>query len=210
MHVHRALRPAGRAARVRDEERMLGVDRPRRRTARRARGAVSSASVRSRPAVIGTSSRPMRGTTTTVSTDGTAATAASAVSFIGSELAAPHGAVGGDERLGVAVLEPDRDRVGAVAGEDRQEDRTELRDGHHRGDRLGDHREEDPDRVALADAARREPVRDAVGERAQLAVGQRARSCLLRPPRRPRAGRASRRGRPTCRRSRARRSASRS
>ena len=48
----------------------------------------------------------------------------------------------------LGVLEPDRDRVGAVAGEDRQEQRAELRDREQRGDRLGDHRQEEPDRVA--------------------------------------------------------------
>src|SRR5690349_652560 len=46
----------------------------------------SSASVTSRSGCIGTSSRPRRGTTTTVCTVGTCATAASAVSFIGTVL----------------------------------------------------------------------------------------------------------------------------
>ena len=65
------------------------------------------------------------------------------------------------ERDRAGVFEAHRDRVGAVAGEDRQEHRAELRDGEQRGDRLGDHRQEQADRVADADAACREPGRDA-------------------------------------------------
>ena len=92
-------------------------------------------------------------------------------SFIGDDLAAPRRAVGGHERLRRALLEPHRDRVGAVAGEDRQEDRAELGDGHDGGDRLGQHRQEHADRVARADAAGGEAAGDRVGQRAQLAVG---------------------------------------
>ena len=103
---------------------------------------------------------PEPATTTTVWTVGTAATAASAVSFIGTTLprrVQPSAVTS----AGRALLEPHRDRVGAVAGEDRQEDRAELRDREQRGDRLGHHRQEQPDRVALADAARGEAAGDA-------------------------------------------------
>ena len=83
VHVHRALGPAGRAARVRDEQRMLAVDDDARRTIG---GRAESASATSRPACIGVSVRPSRGTTTTVCTLGRCATAASAISFIGTTL----------------------------------------------------------------------------------------------------------------------------
>ena len=51
VHVHRALRPAGRAARVRDEQRMLAVDRVAPRTP--GRPSTRSSSVTSRPSCIG-------------------------------------------------------------------------------------------------------------------------------------------------------------
>ena len=124
----------------------------------------------------------MRGTTTTVVTVGTAATAASAVSFIGTSLPRRIVPSAVMSAFASASCEPDRDRVGAVAGEHREEDRTELRDRHHRRDRLGDHREEDADRVTLADTSRLEPVRDPVGEHAQLAVAQRPRRSLFAFP----------------------------
>ena len=61
-----------------------------------------------------------------------------------------------DERLRVGVLQTHRDRIGAVAGEDRQEDRAELGHRHARGDHLGDHRQEDADGVALTDTEARQ------------------------------------------------------
>ena len=95
MHVHRALRPAGRAARVRDEQRMLAVDRERveaiglpgdelgeREVATRSHRHVGRDRV---------AARRRRCAPTA-----TCATAASAVSFIGTTLPAPREAVGGD------------------------------------------------------------------------------------------------------------------
>ena len=103
VHVHRALGPAGRAARVRDEQRVLAVDRRARRT-RRA-GAARSASVRSRPGVHRRVGAPEpRHDHDGVHASATCATAASAVSFIGDDLAAPREPVGGDERDRARVL----------------------------------------------------------------------------------------------------------
>ena len=70
-------------------------------------------------------------------------------------LAAPREAVGGDQQRGLAVGEAAGDRIGAVAGEDRDVDRAELADGEDRDHRLGDHRQEDADPVAAPDAQRR-------------------------------------------------------
>ena len=155
VHVHRALRPAGRAARVRDEQRVLAVDVEPRRT----RSAPSAHELVEREVATRRASarRCDRGAARRrpCARSATCATAASAVSFIGTTLprrVKPSAVI---ERDRVRVLEPDRDRVGAVAGEDRQEDRAELRDREQRGDRLGHHRQEQPDRVALA--ARRAP-----------------------------------------------------
>ena len=143
---------------------------------------MSSANVRSRPAVIGTSSRPEARHDDDRLDRGNRGNRRVRGLLHRDELAAPQRAVGGDERLRVAVVESHRDRIGAVAGEDGQEDRAELGDGHDRGDRLRDHREEHADRVALPDAPRREPVRDPVGEHAQLGVGERPRRALFALP----------------------------
>ena len=58
----------------------------------------------------------------------------------------------GDEQLRLAVGEARRDRRGAVAREDRREDRPDAADGQHRDDGLDQHRQQDPDPVALGDA----------------------------------------------------------
>ena len=189
MHVHRALRPAGRAARVRDEQRVLAVDVER----VEAIGAESAQLVERDVATRLSSARrcdPSRGTTTTVCTVGTCATAASAVSFIGTTLprrVKPSAVI---TATAPASCEPDRDRVGAVAGEDRQEDRAELRDREQRGDRLGHHRHEQADRVAALDTAGGQPRRDAIGERSQLGARERADLALLAFPDDRRARRA--------------------
>ena len=87
------------------------------------------------------------------------------------DLAAPVEAVGGDEDLRAAILQARGDRVGAVAGEDRDEDRAELAAGQRRRDDLRDHRHEDADAIALADAEAGERVGGLVGEGEQLGVG---------------------------------------
>ncbi len=78
------------------------------------------------------------------------------------DLAAAREAVGRDEDLGLRVLEPLRDRVGAEPGEERQPHRAELRARHHGHDGLRRGRQEDPDRVERRHAERGEPVREPV------------------------------------------------
>ncbi len=187
VHVHRALGPAGRAARVRDEQRVLAVDRRPRRT--RSRSAACVRSCERDVALRLSSARraPSRGTTTTVCTVGTCATASSAISFIATVLPRRVNPSAVIERDRARVVEAHRDRVGAVAGEDRQEDRAELGDGEQRGDRLRDHRQEQPDRVALPTPRAAQPRRDARRSSArssdQVSVAGRR---PPRPPRRPR------------------------
>jgi hypothetical protein len=53
-------------------------------------------------------------------------------------------------------------------------DGAEARDGEHRGDRLGDHRQVDRDAVARHDTEAREHVRDALDLVGQLGVGDAA------------------------------------
>ena len=107
--------------------------------------ATNCAQPTSRPACIGTS-RPRRSSTTTRRTVGHASTASSQVGFSAPCLPRRQVAVGGQDRLGLGVLEARRDRGRREAGEDRQVDRPELGDrvGGHHG--LGDHRHEDADR----------------------------------------------------------------
>ena len=114
VHVHRALRPAGGAARVGDEQRVLGVEA---RVSNRSGCAASSSSQpTSRPSVHGTSSRPQRATTRRrARRSARAATASSATSFIGTVLPAPREAVGGDQHLRAGVGQARGDGVGAEA-----------------------------------------------------------------------------------------------
>ena len=68
----------------------------------------------SRPSVMGVAppASPVRRATTTCSIDGVSATAVSAFSFSGTTRAAPPPAVGGDEDLGLGVVDPVAQRVG--------------------------------------------------------------------------------------------------
>ena len=86
-------------------------------------------------------------------------------------LAAPQRRVGGDQRLGARDLHPLDDRAGGEAAEDDVVDRADPRAGEHRHGRLGHHRHEDADDVALADAERLQPVREALDLVEQPRVG---------------------------------------
>jgi hypothetical protein len=89
---------------------------------------------------------------------------------------------GCEERLRFGIGEAHDDRLRSVAGEDRQEDRPELRHGHARGHRLGEHRQEDPDGVAFADAVRLEVEREGIGVGAELGVRPRPLGTVLALP----------------------------
>ena len=83
-------------------------------------------------------------------------------------LATTREAVGGDEQRCLAVGEPAGDRIGAVAGEDRDVDRPQLAGGEHGNHRLGNHGEEDPDPVAPPHPEPRHGARRAIDRPAQL------------------------------------------
>ena len=191
VHVHRALGPAGRAARVRDEQRVLAVDRDRVEPVGLTVGQLVEREVASR---LSSARRRVRARH---DDDGVHRSAPARPRRRRSPSSArrlprrvkPSAVI---ERDRARVVEPDRDRVGAVAGEDRQEDRAELRDREQRGDRLGDHRQEQADRVARAHAPRgaARPRSDRSAVRSS-AHGQRADRRLPRLPRRSRQRRPS-------------------
>ncbi len=65
--------------------------------------------------------------------------------------AAAEEAVSGDEEPGAAIDQARSDGRRRIAREDRREDRPDAADREDRDDRLGQHRHQDPDAVALAD-----------------------------------------------------------
>ena len=91
-------------------------------------------------------------------------------------------AVGGDQRLGVGDLHPLPDRLGREPAEHDVVRRADPRAREHRDDDLGDHRQVDPDDVALADAQVLERVREPLHVAVQLGVGDRALLALLAGP----------------------------
>ena len=75
-------------------------------------------------------------------------------------LALAPSAVDGDQHLGVRDLHPLLDRLGREPAEDDVVRGADPRAREHRDDDLGDHRQVDPDDVALADAELLERVRE--------------------------------------------------
>ena len=177
MHVHRALRPAGGARRVDHHHRRLRVERRRGQLgARAARRPPPSA--RSRPACIG-GSVPSRSWTITVCTAGAAGQRLVGQRLDGHRLAAAGDRVAGDQRDRAGVRQPSGDGGRAEAGEDRHGDRADLADRVERRHHLDAHRQEQPDGLALRDAARQQRVGDPVGQRLQLGVGDGAHLAVL-------------------------------
>ncbi len=88
--------------------------------------------------------------------------------------AAAVAAVGGDDDLGLAVLEPRGEGVGGEAAEDDRVRCADARAGQHRHDGLGDHRHVDRDPVAGGDAEVGQRVGGLADEVLQLGVGDRA------------------------------------
>ena len=97
-------------------------------------------------------------------------------------LAAAERDVGGDQRHGLAVVEPGGDGLRAEAGEDRDRDRADLGAGQERDDGLRDHRQEQPDPVAPADPQPSQRPGQAAGLGVQLGVGQPADRPVLALP----------------------------
>jgi hypothetical protein len=97
-------------------------------------------------------------------------------------LALTPGAVDGDQRLRLGELHPLADRLGREAAEDDVVRRSDPRAGQHRDDDLGNHRQVDPDHVALADAEILERVGEALDVAVQVGVGEIALLALLTAP----------------------------
>ena len=100
--------------------------------------------------------------------------ASSTFSLSCDDLAAAPAAVGGDDELGLAVVDAVRDRLGAEAAEDHRVHRADARAGEHGDGGLGDHRHVDRDAVALLDAEVLEDVGEAADLAMELLVGERA------------------------------------
>ena len=97
-------------------------------------------------------------------------------------LALAPGAVDGDERLRVRHLHPLAHRVRGEAAEDHVVRSADPGTGEHRDDDLGDHRQEDPDHVPLADAEILQAVGQALHVAMQVRVGDGAFLALLAAP----------------------------
>ncbi len=89
-------------------------------------------------------------------------------------LAAPVAAVGGDDHLGVGVLDPGGDGLGREPAEDHGVRGADAGAGEHRHRRLGDHRQVDRDPVALGHAQLGERVGGPGDLVLELGVGDRA------------------------------------
>ena len=97
-------------------------------------------------------------------------------------LAAAVSAVGGDQHLGLGVVDPVGERLGGEAAEHDAVRRADAGAGEHRHRGLGDHRHVDVDPVALLDAEALEHVGEPLHLVEQLGVGDRARVAGLALP----------------------------
>ena len=97
-------------------------------------------------------------------------------------LALAAGAVDGDQRLRLGELHPLPHRLGREAAEDDVVEGADAGAGQHRDDDLGDHRQVDPDHVALLDAEVLERVGEALDVAVQVGVGDVALLALLAAP----------------------------
>ena len=82
--------------------------------------------------------------------------------------------VGRDDELGLGVVDPVAQTLGAEAAEYDRIHRADAGDREHGDHRLRNHRHVDRDAVALADAERLESVRGTLHLGGQLGVGHRA------------------------------------
>ena len=169
--VDRALRPTGRAARVGDEQRMLGVER-----CRIDRLAAQNHDVG--PAVVPAGLQLAVGRQT-FPDEHMVDAAGHLDRSIRDRLhryrsALAEGSVRRDQDPAARVRQSRGDRVGPEPAEDRHPDGAQLRARHHRRDRLDRHRQEDPDGVAAGHAEREERPRDGVGQVAELRDRSRA------------------------------------
>ncbi len=143
--VQDALRLRRRAARVEDEQRVLGVERHRLALGVRGRHdlVVEDVALAHRAVAADVAHDDRRRHPHADLVDGPLR--------LGDLALAPR-AVGGDQRLRLAHLHPLFDGLRREAAEDDVVRRADARAGEHRDDDLGDHRQVDPDDVALLDA----------------------------------------------------------
>ena len=87
--------------------------------------------------------------------------------------AAAVAAVGGDDELGLGVVDALAQALGAEAAEDHGVDGADARAGEHRDHGFGDLREVDRDAVALADAQREQAVCGLLHALVHVVVGER-------------------------------------
>ena len=97
-------------------------------------------------------------------------------------LALAPGAVDGDQRLRLGELHPLPDRVGGEAAEHDVVRRADPGAGEHRDDDLRDHRQEDPDDVALLDPEILQRVGELLHVTVELGIGEVALLALLTAP----------------------------
>ena len=86
--------------------------------------------------------------------------------------AAPVAAVGGDQHLGLGVVDPVAERLSGKAGEDHAVGRPDPGAGEHRDRKLRDHRQVDRHPVALLDPEAAQNVGEAADLPVEVGVGQ--------------------------------------
>ena len=105
---------------------------------------------------------------------GLCAAASSAAALRSDRLAAPPATVGGDEQLGLRVVDPARQCLRAEAAEDDRMRGADPGAGEHRDRELRDHGHVDGDPVARLDAQLDERVRGLLDLAQQVGIGDRA------------------------------------
>ena len=182
LHVQRALRLARRPGRVRKQVRMFRIDLSRGQTPIRRR--VCDEVI---PKAIATEGHREVVELEPPPDDGVRHRRRALQRLVGDllhrhDLAAAERTVGRDQRLRLGVCETRRDRRRGEAGEDRHLHGSEVRARVRRDRDLRRHRQVDPNRVALADPDRREPLGQPVDGVRQLAPRERDAQPVLRLP----------------------------
>ena len=178
--VQDALRLGGRAGRVEDEQRVLGVERlGLALVVGRLQRLVAPdvAPVLHRRVVVDVTC-----TTITVSIDGMSPRNSSTSDLTAAVLPLRRAPSAVISSLGVGELHPLLHRVGREAAEDHVVRGADARAGEHGHHHLGDHRQEDPHHVALLDAAVLQRVGQPLDVAEQVGVGDVALLALLAAP----------------------------
>ena len=167
--VQHALRLAGAAGGVEDEQRVLGVHLGGRAVRRGGRAQVVVGCVARRRA-IGTAP-PVTFTTSTCSMLGHCRHGGVGVGLQRHLAAAAAALVGGDQHLRAGILDAAGQAVGREAAEHHGVDRADAGAGEHGHRRLHHHRQIDADPVALLHAERLQHVGEPADPLVQVAVG---------------------------------------